>query len=333
MEETITALLRPEHVAAAARQWQALGELSLLDNVTNFVYEFESPHGRRILRLTHSSHHTEGEILSELDWVNFLIRHGVPASRPVPSLNARLTETFPAGGTYFIAAAFEFAPGHFIDPANPRDWHPGFFRAWGRTVGQLHRVTQRYVPSAPNRAPWQVDDLLCRARDYLPADQQSVAANLEKLAARFRSLSPTPDSYGLVHGDLNPTNFFVDDGQITLFDFDDCSYNWFINDIAVALPMYELKLFAVEGWEARFTEFFQAFMRGYAEENRLAAGWLEYLPDSLRLQNMITLVACHKAHVPDSRYRPFYEHVLRVYREGHPLFTFDFRRAWETNSD
>jgi len=78
---------------------------------------------------------------------------------------------------------------------------------------------------------------------------------MEKLLARFSHNTPTVESYGLVHCDVNPTNFYVNDGQITLFDFDDCAYNWFINDIAVALPMYS-DLFAEEGWEAKLTEFF-----------------------------------------------------------------------------
>jgi amicoumacin kinase len=329
MEESITAQLTPELVAAVAGQWQALGEAKLLDDVTNFVYEFESPQGRRILRLTPSSHHTEAEVTAELDWVNFLVEHGVRAARPVPSVNARLIETHPTGGAHFIAAVFEFAPGRFINSNNPQEWHPGFFRTFGRTVGQLHAVTQHYTPPGLQRAPWYADDLLSQARDYLPADQQAVAAEVDRLVAKFRALPPSPDSYGLVHNDLNPTNFFVDDGQITLFDFDDCAYNWFFNDIAVTLPLYNQALFAAEGWEARVTEFFQHFMRGYAEENHLAPQWLEYLPDSLRLQNMITLIACYKANVPNSQYRPFFELVLRICQQGHPLFTFDFRKAWE----
>ena len=35
---------------------------------------------------------------------------------------------------------------------------------------------------------------------------------------------------------IRDSNFFVDEaGQITLFDFDDCAHNWFINDVAIVL--------------------------------------------------------------------------------------------------
>src|ERR1700690_2502791 len=101
MEESIASLLRPETVAEAASQWNATREIVLLDEVTNFVYEFKSQKELRILRLTHNSHHTEDEIAAELDWLNFLIQQGVPASKPILSNNGRLTERFPLGDSYF----------------------------------------------------------------------------------------------------------------------------------------------------------------------------------------------------------------------------------------
>lgn len=48
------------------------------------------------------------------------------------------------------------------------------------------------------------------------------------------------------------------------------------------------------------------------------------------MQNMITLIACHQADVPNSRYHSFYEHVLKIYQEGHPPFHFDFRKAYQS---
>ena len=43
-------------------------------------------------------------------------------------------------------------------------------------------------------------------------------------------------TYGLIRQESHGNNFLVDDvGQITLFDFDDCAYSWFSNDIAIVL--------------------------------------------------------------------------------------------------
>jgi amicoumacin kinase len=329
MEERIASLLRPECVAEAARQWNSTGAALLLDDVTNLVYEFKRQDERRILRFTHSSHHTEDEIIAELDWVNFLIRQGVPACRAVPSRNGRMMERYPVEAGYFVATVFEYAPGHFIDDSNPLEWNPPFFQTLGRTMGRMHRVTKLYSAAhlKQKRPQWFEDDTLRRARDYLPADQQQAASDLEELLAQLSQNTPAVDSYGLVHCDLNTTNFHVNDGQIRLFDFDDCTYNWFINDIAVVMPMYSER-YTGAGWEARLMEFFHWFMRGYREENYLDEFWLEVLPASLRLQNIITLIACHQSNVPNSRYRSFYELVLKIYQQGHPIFDFDFRKAY-----
>jgi Ser/Thr protein kinase RdoA (MazF antagonist) len=328
MEENIASSLRPELVAEAASLWNATGETDLLDEVTNYVYEFKSHKERRILRLTHSSHHSEDEIIAELDWVNFLVRHGIPASRPLLSKNRCLTERFEVEDSYFIAVVFEYAPGHFIDSSDPKEWNPQFFQTLGRTMGRMHHASKLYDTThlRQKRSHWYDDDLLQNAADYLPSDQKQAAADMEMLLARLAQNTPTADCYGLVHCDVNPTNFHINNGQITLFDFDDCAYNWFVNDIAVTLPMYS-KQFTEEGWETRMTEFFQWYMKGYNEENHLDEFWLDYLPDCLRLQNLITLIACYKANVPNSEYHSFYELVLKTYLQGHPLFTFDFRKA------
>jgi amicoumacin kinase len=331
MEERIVSLFRPELITEAAHHWNATGNPVLLDQVTNFVYEFPSHAERRILRLTHSSHHTEDEIVAELDWLKFLVQHGVQASQPLLSQNGRLTERYPVADSYFVATVFEYAPGRFIDPTNPQEWNSQFFRILGRTMGRLHSVTKQYNAShlRQKRSHWYEDATLRQANDYLPAGQKQVVAELEKLLVRFSNNVPTVESYGLVHGDMNTTNFHVKDGQITLFDFDDCAYNWFINDIAVAMPLYS-DMFAEEGWEEPLTEFFQQYMRGYNEENHLDEFWFEYLPDSIRLQSLINLVACYQSNVPNSQYRSFYELVLMIHQHGHPLFTFDFRSVYRS---
>jgi Ser/Thr protein kinase RdoA (MazF antagonist) len=332
MNPEITSLLSPTIVKAAARQWGATSEPELLDDVTNMVYALDCAGEKRILRLTHSSHHTEDEILAELDWVEYLISHGVAAAQPLRSRGGQLTEHYPVGDSYFTAAGFAFAPGHFIDSSNPDEWNPPMFQALGRLAGSLHRLTKAYNPGhlPVRRHHWLEEDTLRQAGAFLPAEQIGAADEIEVILRRFERLTPDADSFGLVHCDLNPTNFHVDAGRITLFDFDDCAYNWFINDIAVLLPLYSRR-FNQPGWENWLMEFFGWFMRGYNEENHLHESWLELLPDSLRLQNLITLVACHQANVPNSQYHSFYELVLKTYREGCPLFEFDFQKALQSS--
>jgi Ser/Thr protein kinase RdoA (MazF antagonist) len=321
-------LLNDKLVSAAAAQWSASGKIELLDNVANFVYQFQSGHHWKILRITHNSHRSEEQIIAELDWVNFLAEHAVPVAQACLSKNQRFTETFPVGDSYFTAAAFEFAPGQLIENADPSEWNPTLFQNLGRIMGKLHKATKEYAPLhlKQKRKHWYEDDLIQHASDYLPVDQQSAAQELAEIMEQFNQLETNRDQYGLVHNDVNPTNFHVDNGRITIFDFDDCAYNWFINDVAVAMPLYS-SMFSKPDWENRLCEYIVWFMRGYEEENHLDDKWLNLLPICMRLQNLITLVAMHQANVPGSQYHSFYELVLKTYREGHPLFEFDFRKV------
>jgi Ser/Thr protein kinase RdoA (MazF antagonist) len=71
LKKEIEALMNPQLVSAAASRWSAKGKIELLDDVSNFVYQFQSEDAWKILRITHSSHRTENQIIAELDWVKF----------------------------------------------------------------------------------------------------------------------------------------------------------------------------------------------------------------------------------------------------------------------
>lgn len=328
MKDEIQTLINDQLVRKAAAQWSGRGKIELLDDVANFVYQFRSDNHWKILRITHSSHRSENQILAELDWVNFLADHTVSVAKPCSSKNHRLTEIFHVDDTYFTAVVFEFAPGQLIENADPAEWNPNLFRSMGRIIGSMHRIAKVYDPIHlhQRRPQWYEVDLIRNARQYLPPEQMQAAEELEDILTQFRQLPTSPDDYGLVHNDVNPTNFHVENGKITLFDFDDCAYNWFINDIAVAIPLYS-SMFKEPDWETRLCEYIVWFMQGYEEENHLDDKWLNLLPTCMRLQNLITLVAMHQANVPGSQYHSFYEVVLKTYREGHPLFDYDFREA------
>lgn len=328
MKKEIEALMNPRLAQTAASQWTATRKIELLDDVSNFVYQFQSEDTWKILRITHSSHRTENQIIAELDWVKFLSKNGVPVALPLPSKNKKLTETFPVQDSYFTAVVFDFAPGQFIEEADPASWNPDLFYQMGDIMGRMHRVSKDYNPAhLPEKRPdWMEDDLIKNARQYLPSDLQQAADELDKLLHRFNQFPKSKDHYGLIHSDVNPTNFHVLDGEITLFDFDDCAYNWFVNDIAVVMPLYS-NMYSKPDWEEQINEFVSWFMRGYRSENNLDDSWLNFLPICLRLQNIITLVAMFEANIPGSRYNSFYELVLKTYREGHPLFEFDFLKG------
>ncbi|HSM26060.1 MAG TPA: phosphotransferase, partial [Anaerolineaceae bacterium] len=235
MNKEIASLMNPKLVQSAAAQWEGKSKIELLDDVSNYVYQFQREDGWKILRITHSTHRTENQILAELDWINYLFDREVPIALPRRSKNQQFTETFPMKDSYFTAAVFDFAPGQFVEEANPAVWNTDLFYQLGTIMGRMHQMSKVYDPAhlTEKRPSWQEDDLIKNAWHILPAELQSAADEMTAILQQFDQFPATKDNYGLIHSDVNPTNFHVLDGKITLFDFDDCAYNWFINDLAV----------------------------------------------------------------------------------------------------
>ena len=332
MEKEISDLLKTEYIEKATKQWDGHENVTLIDDVENFVYDFVCEGKRRILRLTHSTHRSEDDIEAELDWINFLYDNDVKVSKPVPSKNMRFTEVTPVDDSYFVACVFERAPGNFVDTSNPHEWNTNLFRDWGKTIGKMHALTKKYYPKhlRKKRHEWYEDDVIINSSKYVPPHESQILKDLELTLGRIRTLPKTPDSYALVHNDLNPTNFFVDNGDITVFDFDDSCYNWFICDIATSIPLYS-PIFLNADWKDATKEFFYHFLTGYNEENKIDVFWFEYLPTFLRLLNICSVIFSYKIDEKNrTLYNGFFEKVLNIYKNGHNLYRFNFHAMYES---
>ena len=113
----------------------------------------------------------------------------------------------------------------------------------------------------------------------------------------LQNLPRDKTSYGLIHQDAHQNNFFMDaDGKLTLFDFDDCAYSWFINDIAIVL--FYISFDAEElGFPdaASFThEFLVHFLLGYRRAYSLSPAWLKGIPVFLKLRELELYAVVHR---------------------------------------
>ncbi len=208
-------------------------KLKPLGDFENFVYEYENNERNFILRVTHSSHRNTNLVRAELDWISYLSQNGVSIPNAILSENDELVEVVEAENSYCIIVAFEKAKG-----THPKDddWNANLFQKWGQIVGQIHNLTKRYKPdNLFKREQWYEDDMFNKIDKYIPSSQSIVIKKCNKLIEHLYNLPTDEDSYGLIHTDVHQGNFFIYNGEITLFDFDDCSYKWFASDIAITL--------------------------------------------------------------------------------------------------
>jgi amicoumacin kinase len=283
---------------AAFRYGITQDKLNKLGGFESYVYAYSHAGQERILKITHTLRRSENYIRGELEWLNFLADRGLPVAQAVPSAKGHLIERIPAeGGHYWLLIAYEKAPGH---RPTADDWNGDLFTAWGRLVGQMHRHTKSYRLSNPayKRQEWYEEEQL-DVRKYLPAHEAAVIARADELMAHIRTLPTPPDAFGLLHTDLHHGNFFVDQGRITAFDFDDIHYQWFVSDIAVILfgaTYFPAKPYEDENEHAQ--EFLTHFFRGYHAENRLDPRWLGEIPTFLMLRDLLNFVIVYQAMDP-----------------------------------
>ncbi len=275
------------------------------------TYACEGPQGKFVLRLSHRAHRSRTHVEAELAWMRELSAAGFKVPAPLRSVRGNYVEALPADDE-FSAAAFSLLQGREI---GPEDWRPPLFQQWGRLVGRLHRHSVRNLP-AHRRPAWHESDFLNIER-YIPDSEPVVKEKARAIIARLRASVPDPGCYGLIHGDVYQENLrLLPDGELELYEFDNCEYGWLISDVAVALyaSLWRVRDYALRPRFAR--EFLEAFLAGHESEHHLPASELARLGDFLRLRDvLIYTVACKqldRASLTPLQARLMEEHRQRI---------------------
>ena len=257
--------------------------LHLLDGFESYIFEFSRSDGNFILRLSHSLRRNRSDIQGEVEWINYLAEGGAGVAKAIQSIRGELVEFVDDNQDgAFLATAFIKAPGNHPTKAQ---WNPRLFDAWGRLVGQIHALSKTYVPSSEEykRYEWNSAENMQVSEWLSPADEV-VQRKFKELMDYLQCLEMNCESYGMIHQDAHAGNFFVDQNyRITLFDFDDCVYGWFIYDIAMVL------FYALMGHEndpEYIKMFTENFLRGYYHQNFIDPLWFREVPYFLKLREI-----------------------------------------------
>ncbi|MFC3883319.1 phosphotransferase enzyme family protein, partial [Bacillus songklensis] len=289
MEQAVQQFFNQEILNQAAALFNVnINDAKLLGDFENYVYEVKRKNKPYVLRLTYSSHRGREQVEAELDWLQFLSRQGIGAAAPLLSIHGRLTECLPVKQGYFTVSLFEKAPGCSVRVDDDTYFHDALFTRWGETIGKMHGVTRAYVPSpgVRKRMDWQDEELAVALQ--IAKKEPFLLEKMEGLLQQIRTLPVNKDVYGLIHTDLHSGNFFADEQHLTVFDFDDCCYHWFVNDLAI--PLFYASFYRhIKDEEARqgfARRFFTAFLSGYLREYSLDLWWIEKIPLFLRLRDI-----------------------------------------------
>ena len=289
------------------------GSLETLDGFESFIYRFTCKGEGRILRIGHSGRRGREYVLGEIDWINYLAAGGAGVAEALPSANGILVETLADGhGEQFIAVSFREAQGK---PPHQFGWGSKLYENYGRTIGRMHALTSRYEPTVSNgRRPYWHEPAITDLGDVLTRIDPVAAQKMEALVQACHALPAPRDAFGLIHFDAHGGNFFVDeDGRLTMFDFDDCNYNWFAADIAIVL-FY--KIMWNEDRAAAAREFLHPFLRGYRNEHHLDPKWLETIPIFLKIREIDLYGVIHRDFDLETEDHPWIVGYMKGRREA-----------------
>ncbi|WP_242273426.1 phosphotransferase enzyme family protein [Bacillus cereus group sp. BfR-BA-01310] len=284
MEIAVERVFTNEILARAAKSFHVTVEKKPLGDFENYIFKAKDRDGEdHVLRLTHSSHRSKKEVEAELDFLRYVVENGAKVAGPLYSTSQNLVEEIVAeDGTFFFVSLFTYAKGEQVKGDESPYWGDTFFEAWGKAIGQLHRLTMNY-PKTDDRDTWEEDE----SAIVNELEDKKVKEIATVLMDEINALPIEKETFGLIHGDIHPGNFHYDGKELTIFDFDDAAYNYFIHDLAMVL--YYSVLFTPWTVEEK-TEFarkqLQVLRKGYEYEHRLADSWYESLPLFLRLRDI-----------------------------------------------
>jgi Ser/Thr protein kinase RdoA (MazF antagonist) len=253
--------------------------LNVSENATFLVFDPDT--GPSVLRVHRLGYHTEPEIASELAWMDALrAEAGVRTPRVLPAADGRrLVTVAERGGSSGKPAErhcvrFEFLPG--TEPGGSADdpeLTSEHFAELGEITARMHRHAREwsrpdwftrfhwdYAAAFGQQARWG------RWQDGIgvgPSEREILTRLDNVLCARLRAFGSGPERYGLVHADTRLANLLVHDGSVSVIDFDDSGFSWYLYDLGTSVSFFE--------HEPEVPALVDSWLEGYRRADRLSA--------------------------------------------------------------
>ena len=250
--------------------------LNFISDSTNQIYMFHKDGTPYILRFSERPAEKIHEVKAEMDWLFYLAKNNISVGLPLNAANGGLAVMTSDNGVNYIITSFKTVNGTYWDKNNPDRWNDDIFYNWGKTMGDIHRLTKDFKPANEQDirgvfdGRFSLDDIIKKC--------PSVNKIVEGLIDEMMALPKDKDSYGLIHNDMHQWNFLIDGGEINVFDFDDSLYGWFALDMGIAL--YHALWWGRKNDAGHLfaDEIITNFIKGYLSANHLSDFWLSKIP-------------------------------------------------------
>ncbi|MFW5981299.1 MAG: phosphotransferase enzyme family protein, partial [bacterium] len=254
------------------------GTVKYFRSSANFIFIFRREGEDYYLRFNHSDERDKDSIKEEIKLLNYLNGETSNVVKPIKSKNNNYIESVETDLGEYYAVVFEGLKGkqYEIEDINTEQYY-----IWGKALGNLHKL----INTIPNdttikRNSWK--NHLNFVEDNLPEDEILAKKELKEVKKWIDSLEITDENYGLIHFDFELDNLRWENNKISILDFDDCSYHWYVADITFALrDLFE------DNIDLTNTTF-KEFVKGYESEFKIDKKLLNELSWFMRFHNLFT---------------------------------------------
>lgn len=270
--------------------------IAVSENVTFRV--IDEPDGQAVvLRLHRPGYHSLEALDSERLWTSALIDAGIPVPRAISAMDGRyyVPVTVRSSGEERFAGMLGWTNGELLSDVIARA--PGtnrlrdYFEQLGAILAAMHTQSSAWRPPPGfTRHHLDIEGLMGEAPFWgrfwehpvlTEAERTLLLETREKIRGALLRYGTASDRYSVIHADLHSGNVLIDEGRLTVIDFDDTGFGWHMYDVAVALkhqhggPLYPVVR--------------DALLRGYRSVRALSAGHEAMLEMFLLIRGMAVI--------------------------------------------
>ncbi len=280
-----------------------------------------------ILRIASACHRSKDSTLSELDFLLFLKENGVSLSAPMKGADGNYVYEISENSVKWIVSAFEIAKGNDFR-TRPAD-NDTKLKEVGRMLGRIHKYSKKYKPH--NKSPrrqWDESQHLTKAGSLFERNYPALKIKFDEFINQMNVQPKDSNSFGLIHGDYLFSNYFFEGDNITVFDFDECEYSWFIYDIAVCMYYYLLggnpSELETKTEEAERLLFY--ILSGYIEENNIDIYWFKNIDLFFKMREYVLLSTISETPYSslDGWQKSYFDGALERQLNDKPFINADF---------
>ena len=216
-------------------------KVSCINFEFNATFAVESESGvKYALRININSTRTVENMQAEVEWVRHLNRNsGINTPTPIATVKDEyiVSGLHVESGQTLYGVLYSWLDGEEIgDEPTMEQLHQV-----GRAIALLHQESNDFALSSGNALP-TFNDFFWSTEDYLFSDKSKLSDkdrilikeahdHIMKFTQELYEISPVH----IIHADFHGWNLMWNEGQLSIFDFDDCGFGVEAQDLAVAL--------------------------------------------------------------------------------------------------